>query len=167
MKTKFILPLVVAATLVACSDDSTTNAAVTPELSSSSDVVLPDPESSSSIDVLPTSSANGIDPIPPCVDGPYDATQKYTFYGAELTGKEKFHYGRFEARMKMAATGGTVSSMFLYYNESYLKKEEPWNEIDIEILGKDPTKWQSNIITREGDPSISKTTTSEVIHSFD
>lgn len=150
MKTKFILPLVVAATFVACSDDSTTNAAVTPDpmLSSSSDMAV-------------------IDPIPPCVDGPYDATQKYTFYGAELTGKEKFHYGRFEARMKMAATGGTVSSMFLYYNESYLKKEEPWNEIDIEILGKDPTKWQSNIITREGDPSISKTTTFEVIHSFD
>lgn len=90
----------------------------------------------------------------------------YTFYGCELTGKEQFKYGRFEAKMKMAAISGTVSSMFLYYDNSYQNGEEPWNEIDIEILGKDPTKWQSNIITREGNPSIKKNTSSEVIHPF-
>ena len=90
----------------------------------------------------------------------------YTFYGAELTGVEQFKYGRFEARMKMASISGSVSSMFLNYDNSWMKEYEPWNEIDIEILGKDPSKWQSNIITREGEPSIKKNTSSEVIHPF-
>lgn len=193
MKTKFILPLVVAAAFVACSDDSSSTAPVNPDpalssdalptdLSSSSDMAVIDPTSSSdmllpelsSSSVLPdvplsssaTPSAGGIDPIPPAVDGPYDPTKKYTFYGAELTGKEQFLYGRFEARMKMAATSGSVSSMFLNYDLSWKKGDEPWNEIDIEILGKDPTSWQSNILTREADPSISGLTASEQIHEF-
>ncbi len=182
MNIKFLLPFAAAIAFVACSDDSSSTA---PEQGPESSAVEPlssealPPESSAveplssealpaSSETVPASSASvgGIDPVPPAVDGPYDPSKEYIFYGAELTGLEKFKYGRFEARMKMAATSGTVSSMFLYYNESYLKKEEPWNEIDIEILGKDPTKWQSNIITREGDPTISKTTTSEVIHPF-
>lgn len=185
MKTKFILPLIVAAAFVACSDDSSSNAAVTPDptLSSSSDMAVIDPTLSSSDIALPelssssvlpdvplsssaTPSVDGIDPIPPAVDGPYDPSKKYTFYGAELTGKEQFMYGRFEARMKMAATGGSVSSMFLNYDLSWKKEYEPWNEIDIEVLGKDPTSWQSNIITREADPAITGTTASEKIHPF-
>ena len=182
MNIKYLLPFAAAIAFVACSDDSSSTA---PEQVPESSAVVPassetlPPESSAveplssealpaSSETVPASSASvgGIDPVPPAVDGPYDPSKEYIFYGAELTGLEKFKYGRFEARMKMAATSGTVSSMFLYYNESYLKKEEPWNEIDIEILGKDPTKWQSNIITREGDPTITKTTTSEVIHPF-
>lgn len=193
MKTKFILPLVVAAAFVACSDDSSSTAPVNPDPALSSDALPTDPGSSSDMAVIdPTSSsdmllpelssssvlpdvplsssatpsAGGIDPIPPAVDGPYDPTKKYTFYGAELTGKEQFLYGRFEARMKMAATSGSVSSMFLNYDLSWKKGDEPWNEIDIEILGKDPTSWQSNILTREADPSISGLTASEQIHKF-
>lgn len=193
MKTKFILPLVVAAAFVACSDDSSSTAPVNPDPALSSDALPTDPGSSSdmavidptsSSDMLPpelssssvlpdvplsssaTPSAGSIDPIPPAVDGPYDPTKKYTFYGAELTGKEQFLYGRFEARMKMAATSGSVSSMFLNYDLSWKKGDEPWNEIDIEILGKDPTSWQSNILTREADPSISGLTSSEKIHEF-
>ena len=193
MKTKFILPLVVAAAFVACSDDSSSTAPVNPDPALSSDALPTDPGSSSdmafidptsSSDMLPpelssssvlpdvplsssaTPSAGGIDPIPPAVDGPYDPTKKYTFYGAELTGKEQFLYGRFEARMKMAATSGSVSSMFLNYDLSWKKGDEPWNEIDIEILGKSPTSWQSNILTREADPSISGLTSSEKIHEF-
>jgi len=194
MKTRFLFPLIAAAAFVACSDDSSSTAPVTPDVSSSSEAFI-DPNSSaidpasSAIDftssetvpgssaVEPASSAvdpasssatsnTGVDPVPPAADGPYDSTKQYTFYGAELTGLEKFKYGRFEARMKMAATSGTVSSMFLYYNESYLKGEEPWNEIDIEILGKNPSQWQSNILTREGDSSIKSNTSSEVIHPF-
>ena len=132
MKTKFILPLVVAAAFVACSDDSSSTAPVNPDpalssdafptdLGSSSDMAVIDPTSSSDM-ILPelsSSSVGGIDPIPPAVDGPYDPTKKYTFYGAELTGKEQFLYGRFEARMKMAATSGSVSSMFLNYDLSW------------------------------------------------
>ena len=97
-----------------------------------------------------------------------DPTKDYTFYGAELTGVEKFKYGRFEARMKMAAISGSVSSMFLNYDNSWMKGEEPWNEIDIEVLGKDPNSWQSNILTREANPSINALTASESkpLHAF-
>ena len=75
----------------------------------------------------------------------------YNYYGAELTGTDHFTYGRFEARMKMVSISGSVSSMFLYYDESYRFGNEPWNEIDIEVLGTNPGSWQSNLITREPD----------------
>lgn len=78
-------------------------------------------------------------------------TAAYKYYGAELSGTDQFLYGRFEARMKMVSVPGTVSSMFLYYDNSYMLEDEPWNEIDIEILGKNPGEWQSNLITREVD----------------
>ena len=35
------------------------------------------------------------------------------YSGAELYSKETWMYGKFEARMQMAAGSGTVSSMFL------------------------------------------------------
>lgn len=75
----------------------------------------------------------------------------YNYYGAELTGKDQFTYGRFEARMKMVSIPGSVSSMFLYYDPSYKLGDEPWNEIDIEVLGVNPGMWQANLITREAD----------------
>lgn len=72
---------------------------------------------------------------------------KYKFSGAELYTKESFTYGRFEARMKMAYAPGCISSMFLYYNDSYKGGGKVWNEIDIEVIGKDPNSFQSNLIT--------------------
>lgn len=74
-------------------------------------------------------------------------TPKYKYYGAELYSKETFTYGRFEARMKMAYAPGCISSMFLYYNQSDVAGSSLWNEIDIEVIGKDSLKFQSNIIT--------------------
>lgn len=74
-------------------------------------------------------------------------SQKYSYYGAELFSKETFTYGRFEARMKMAYAPGCISSMFLYYNNSDVSGSNLWNEIDIEVIGKDSLKFQSNIIT--------------------
>ena len=71
---------------------------------------------------------------------------KYKFSGAELYTKESFTYGRFEARMKMAYAPGCISSMFLYYNDSYKGGGKVWNEIDIEVIGKDPNSFQSNLI---------------------
>lgn len=98
-----------------------------------------------------------------------DNKSDYNYYGAELSGREQFQYGRFEARMKMVSISGSVSSMFLYYDNSYMNGDEPWNEIDIEVLGKNPGSWQSNIITRypdvEGEKSH-KNITSEYIHQF-
>ena len=194
MNIKYLLPFAAAIALVACGDDNSNALAPVPESSAvvptssetvpASSAVVPgssealpassavDPLSSavepgsSAVEPASSASTGGIDPIPPDVDGPYDPTKQYVFYGAELTGKEQFVYGRFEARMKMAATSGSVSSMFLNYDLSWKKDTEPWNEIDIEVLGKDPTSWQSNIITREADPSITGTTASEKIHPF-
>ena len=88
------------------------------------------------------------------------AAQPYT--GAELDTKESFMYGRFDARMYMAASSGLVSSMFLYYNNSWLGNDEgnhePWEEIDIEVLGKNPGSFQSNILsnTKEDQHSSEK-----------
>jgi len=97
-----------------------------------------------------------------------DNKSDYNYYGAELTGRDQFTYGRFEARMKMVSISGSVSSMFLYYDNSYMVEDEPWNEIDIEVLGKNPGSWQSNIITRYPDDETKKhkNITSEYIHQF-
>ena len=88
------------------------------------------------------------------------------YSGAELYTSETWMYGKFEARMKMAAGSGTVSSMFLYHNDSYLGGNEPWVEVDIEILGKNPSSFQSNIITGygEGDGQPNRKITSEQHH---
>ena len=69
------------------------------------------------------------------------------FTGGELYTLEEVQYGKFEARIMMAAASGTVSSMFLYQNGSELTDGRPWVEIDIEVLGKNPNSFQSNIIT--------------------
>lgn len=156
MKTKKFLSIAMAlpvALLYACSAETTLapadeNADAVP---ASSSTILP-----ASSAVLELSSSSVVVPV------------SYAYYGAELSGKDQFLYGRFEARMKMVSIPGSVSSMFLYYDDSWMKKEYVWNEIDIEVLGKGGTMWQSNIITREGDPSIRSNTTSESkpLHEF-
>jgi beta-glucanase (GH16 family) len=40
-------------------------------------------------------------------------------------------YGRFEVRMRSAPVSGMLASFFTYYDPA-----SPWNEIDIEILGR-------------------------------
>ncbi|OWV11457.1 beta-glucanase [Fibrobacter sp. UWB5] len=73
--------------------------------------------------------------------------QNKAYSGAELYTLKEVEYGKFEARMKMAAASGTVSSMFLYQNGSEIADGRPWVEVDIEVLGKNPGSFQSNIIT--------------------
>lgn len=67
--------------------------------------------------------------------------------GAELWSRDTVRFGRWEVRMQAGAKSGTVSSFFLYYNNSHEGKGEPWRELDIEILGKNPKGFQSNPIT--------------------
>jgi hypothetical protein len=146
----------------ACSDDSSNNPA-TPEtptpVPASSDAALPPDQtlSSAALPVEVSSSSAAVNP-----------NQTYTYYGTELTGKDQFLYGRFEARMKMVSFPGSVSSMFLYYDPSYLLGAQPWNEIDIEVLGKSDTVWQANLITREPNTTEKKNAkiTSETKHNF-
>ena len=80
-----------------------------------------------------------------------DLAQSKDYSGAELYTRNTQMYGKYEARMYMAAGSGIVSSMFLYHNDSYLGGDEPWVEVDIEILGKAPASFQSNIITGTAD----------------
>lgn len=70
-----------------------------------------------------------------------------TCVGAELYSRSTVKYGRWEVRMKVAATPGSVSSFFTYNNDSYLGAPHPWREIDIEVLGNKPGSFQSNLIT--------------------
>ena len=54
-------------------------------------------------------------------------------------------YGLYEGRFKAAKASGIVGgSFFLYTGPS---DGQPWDEIDIEILGKDTTKMQTNYFT--------------------
>lgn len=71
--------------------------------------------------------------------------------GAELYSipSQGVKYGRWEIRMQAAATPGSVSSFFTYYDDSY-KEGYPWREIDIEVLGNAPEGFQSNVILAAG-----------------
>lgn len=151
MKTKFIIPIIALGLFAACSDD---NSATGPDTEiDSSDSTEP----KSSTDAEPASSAEEElkefrkeieNKIPNNVATEVEDYNDYKYYGAELSGKDQFTYGRFEARMKMVSISGSVSSMFLYYDESWTLGDQPWNEIDIEVLGTNPGAWQSNLITR-------------------
>jgi endo-1,3-1,4-beta-glycanase ExoK len=57
-----------------------------------------------------------------------------------------YGYGRYEVRMKPAKGSGLVSSFFTFNGPSE-RPRRPWDEIDIEILGKDTTKLQTNYFT--------------------
>lgn len=171
MNMKFILPLAVAATMVACSEDDSPTKVEQPVVGgSSSSIAAAIPESSA--EALPGSSAEVVPGSSAAAENIYfdsegkilalDPSKEYTFFGAELTGLDQFKYGRFEARMKMAAVDGSVSSMFLYYDNSYLGNGEIWNEIDIEILGNKPEIFQANIITGTAEKQVSSETKPEL-----
>jgi beta-glucanase (GH16 family) len=97
-----------------------------------------------------------------------DAEWSPNYSGGEFRTNNFYHYGYYETSMKAIKNDGVVSSFFTYTGPSDVVngQKNPWDEIDIEILGKDPSKWQSNIITREAEPSIKKNTSPEVIHPF-
>lgn len=71
-----------------------------------------------------------------------DSTTPYS--GAEYRSKDFYGYGRYEVSMKAIKNDGVVSSFFTYTGPS---DNNPWDEIDIEILGKDTTKVQFNYFT--------------------
>lgn len=57
-------------------------------------------------------------------------------------------YGRFEADLKPPKRDGTLTALFLY-------RFDPWQEIDLEFLGRDTTKVMANVYYNageEGDP---------------
>lgn len=66
------------------------------------------------------------------------------YSGGEFRSKDFYGYGRYEVSMKAIKNDGVVSSFFTYTGPS---DNNPWDEIDIEILGKDTTKVQFNYFT--------------------
>jgi len=66
------------------------------------------------------------------------------YSGAEYRTRDKFGYGLYQVHMKPAKNTGIVSSFFTYTGPS---DGTPWDEIDIEFLGKDTTKVQFNYYT--------------------
>ncbi|MFJ8959799.1 glycoside hydrolase family 16 protein [Lentzea sp. NPDC102401] len=66
------------------------------------------------------------------------------YASGELRTANFYTYGRFEMRMKAAKSSGAVSGFFTYTGQT---DGQPWDEIDIEILGKNPTQMQTNYFT--------------------
>lgn len=70
-----------------------------------------------------------------------------SYKGAEVYSTKSTQYGRMEMRMRMIRGGGLISTFFTYKNGSELSGSL-WEELDIEVLGKNDAKtWQSNLIT--------------------
>ena len=70
-------------------------------------------------------------------------TRAYT--GAEIRTKDSYLYGKFVVSMKPAKGSGIISSFFTFRDPI-----DPWNEIDIELLGNDATLAQFNHWNRAG-----------------
>jgi GR25 family glycosyltransferase involved in LPS biosynthesis len=73
-------------------------------------------------------------------------TRDYTAGGIRYSGLEDgtFRYGRFEVVMKPARGPGILTGLFLY-------RRNPWQEIDLEFLGKATTKMLANVYYNPGD----------------
>jgi hypothetical protein len=64
--------------------------------------------------------------------------------GSAATVSDQFLYGRFEVELKPAKSSGVLTAFFLY-------RFDPWQEIDLEFLGKDTTKLLINVFYNPGD----------------
>ncbi len=73
-------------------------------------------------------------------------TNAKPYKGAEIYSADSTKYGRYVMRMRMAEGSGLLSTFFTYKNGSEASGAV-WEEIDIEVLGKnDAYQMQSNII---------------------
>lgn len=72
------------------------------------------------------------------------AATKIPYAGGEYRSLDFYGYGRYEVSMKAIKNDGVVSSFFTYTGPS---DSNPWDEIDVEILGKDTTQVQFNYYT--------------------
>ncbi len=73
-----------------------------------------------------------------------DGAEEGKYSGGEYRTKDFYGYGMYEVSMKPIKNDGVVSSFFTYTGPS---DNNPWDEIDIEFLGKDTTKVQFNYFT--------------------
>ncbi len=66
------------------------------------------------------------------------------YASGEYRSNGHYQYGTYTVRMKAVAQNGVVSSFFIYTGPS---EGNPWDEIDIEITGNNPTQLQTNYFT--------------------
>jgi endo-1,3-1,4-beta-glycanase ExoK len=59
----------------------------------------------------------------------------------EVQSKKRYSYGTYEVRMKAASGAGLDQGFFTYIGPN---DKQPWDEIDFEVLGKDPSQVQLN-----------------------
>ena len=72
---------------------------------------------------------------------PTHSVAQKPYRGAEYRTIGAMTYGRFEVRMRSAPVSGMLSSFFTYYDLA-----SPWNEIDIETMGRYSNEIQFNTI---------------------
>ena len=77
-------------------------------------------------------------------DSKYPQSANFPYSAAEYRTTSFYHYGYYETSMQAIKNDGVVSSFFTYTGPS---DNNPWDEIDIEVLGKDTTKVQLNYYT--------------------
>ena len=70
------------------------------------------------------------------------------YSSASLASKHLYQFGRFEVAMKPAKADGVITAFFLHRNN-------PWQEIDVELLGCDTTKVLANVYFNPGDAGTS------------
>ena len=66
------------------------------------------------------------------------------YAAGEYRSNGHYQYGTYTVRMKAVAQDGVVSSFFIYTGPS---EDNPWDEIDVEITGNNPTQLQTNYYT--------------------
>lgn len=88
--------------------------------------------------------------------------QAKPYKAAEIYSKQTYKYGRYEMRMKVAKGSGVLSTFFTYKNGSEIGNTF-WEEIDLEVFGKNnANSWQSNVIIGTNRP----TTKTEAVHTY-
>jgi beta-glucanase (GH16 family) len=76
------------------------------------------------------------------------------YRGAEYRTIATMTYGRFEVRMRSAQVSGMLASFFTYYDPA-----SPWNEIDIETLGRYSNETQfTTIVPTQNDTHVQRQT---------
>lgn len=82
--------------------------------------------------------------------------QAKDYKGAEIYSNQSYLYGRFEMRLQSAPGSGQLSTFFLYRNSSETNTTL-WQEIDIEIFGKNSNQFQTNVIVEKVEGTRSMT----------
>ncbi|BCE03544.1 PKD domain-containing protein [Marinicellulosiphila megalodicopiae] len=113
------------------------------------------------IKYLEISKSDGSVIVTPPKEVDYSLNDDKLYSSGEIYSEDLYLYGSIELRMKAAKGSGIVNGYFTYKNGSEVDPE-PWEEIDMEVLGKNnAVDLQTNIITGKASERI----TSDALHT--